>query len=112
MWPSQFATGALFEQWRSQYGLVNASLGLGAIYLLLSGILYLCCRRVDLAPFAKAHSSETLHGGAYILGAAAEASGVRQAAALAIGAEIAQQMTPLQLTMIAAISGFAAGRKL
>lgn len=40
------------------------------------------------------------------------ASGGSEAVALALGVEIAKQLTPLQLTMVAALSGFIAGRKL
>jgi hypothetical protein len=41
-----FATYTLFEALRLQYGIVNASIGLGAIYLVVAGIL-LSPRRAD-----------------------------------------------------------------
>ena len=45
-----FATYALFEAWRLQYGIINAAIGLSAIYFILAGVLYLCCGRIGLAP--------------------------------------------------------------
>ena len=45
-----FATCALFEALRPLYGVVNALLGLGAIYLIVAGILYLCYRRAAPRP--------------------------------------------------------------
>ena len=51
-----FATYALFEALRLQYGVVNASIGLGAIYLVAAGILYLCYRRAGPTPVANAPS--------------------------------------------------------
>jgi hypothetical protein len=109
-----FATYALFEALRLQYGVVDASGGLGAIYLVLAGILYLC-DRAEPAPVANAPSGLRLGlagSNAETLKTAAQASDTPQAVALAMSAELIKQMTPLQLTMIAAISGFAAGRKL
>ena len=93
-----FATHALYHALRLQYGVIDASIGLCAIYLVLAGVLYLCYRRVG-AP-APARLSQGL------------ASDAPQAAALAMGLELAKEMTPLQLTMIAVISGFVAGRRL
>ena len=109
-----FATYALFEALRLQYGVVDASGGLGAIYLVLAGILYLCDRRAEPAPLANAPSGLRLGqaSNAEALKTAAQASDTPQAAALAMSIELVKHMTALQLTMIAAISGFAAGRKL
>jgi len=39
-------------------------------------------------------------------------NGDSDAAALAVGVQIAKQLTPLQLALLAAISGFIAGRRL
>ncbi len=109
-----FATVALFEALRLQYGVVNASIGLGAIYLIVAGILYLCYRHAGPTPVANGSSglSQGRAGNAEVLKAAAQASEAPQAVALAMGVELVRQMTPLQLTMLAVISGFAAGRRL
>jgi hypothetical protein len=109
-----FATYALFETWRLSYGVVNASIGLGAIYLIVAGVLYLCYRCAGSRPVASVSFglSRGPAGNAEALNAAARASGAPQAAALAIGAELVNQMTPLQLTMLAVIAGFVAGRRL
>ena len=108
-----FATYALFAAWRLQYGAVNAAIGLGAIYLILSGVLYLCCRRVGLpAPAASRPAVRSAGEAAAALESAAQPSGAPQAAAIAMGLELAKQMTPLQLAVLAALSGFVAGRRL
>jgi hypothetical protein len=109
-----FATYALFEALRLQYGVVNAAIGLGAIYLIVAGILYLCYRRAGSSPVANASLglSRGLEGNAEALNAAARASDAPQAVALVISAELVKQMTPLQLTMLAVICGFVAGRRL
>ena len=52
-----FATYALCEAWRQQYGVIDAALGLSAIYIVLAAILYLCCLRVGATPRAAASSS-------------------------------------------------------
>jgi hypothetical protein len=110
-----FATYALFEALRLQYGAVNASIGLGAIYLVVAGILYLCYRRAGPTLVANAPSglSQGRPGNAEALNkAAGQASEAPQAVALAMSVELVKQMTPLQLTMLAVISGFVAGRRL
>ena len=109
-----FATYALFEALRLSYRVVIASIGLGAIYLIAAGVLYLCYRRTGSRPFASASSglSRGPAGNAEALSVATRASGGPQAAALSIGAELVKQMTPLQLTMLAVIAGFVAGRRL
>ena len=109
-----FVTYALLEALQLQYGVVTASIGLGAIYLVAAGILYLCYRRAGSTPVAIAPSglSQGRAGNPEALKAAAEASESQQTAALAMSVELVRQMTPLQLTMLALISGFVAGRKL
>jgi hypothetical protein len=109
-----FATYALFHAWQLQYGVINASIGLSVVYLVLAGVLYLCCRSVGLARSAQSTSASSggLAGGLEALKAGAQANNAPQAAALAAGLELAKQLTPLQLTMLAALSGFVAGRKL
>ncbi|MGD0187236.1 MAG: hypothetical protein ABSC25_18575 [Roseiarcus sp.] len=109
-----FATCALFEALRLQYGVVNASIGLAAIYVIVAGILYLCYRRAGPTPIASAPSglSQPRAGNAEALKAAAQASEAPQAVALAMSVDLVKQMTPLQLTMLAVISGFVAGRRL
>ena len=109
-----FATCALFEALRPLYGVVNALLGLGAIYLIVAGILYLCYR--DAAPRPVADTTAGLNRGrprgAEAINAAARANEAPQALALAMSAELVKQMTPLQLAALAAISGFFVGRRL
>jgi hypothetical protein len=108
-----FATYALFEAWRLQYGIVNAALGLSAIYIVLAVILYLCCLRVGAKPQRAAPAPGISPGDNFdAMKAATQATGAPQAAALAMGVELAKQMSPLQLAMIAALSGFVAGRRL
>jgi hypothetical protein len=109
-----FATDALFAALRTQYGVVNASIGLGAIYLIVAGVLYLCYRRAGSRPVANASSglSRGRAGNAEALNAVARASEAPQAAVLAMSAELVKQMTPLQPTMLAVISGLVAGRRL
>jgi hypothetical protein len=106
-----FATYALFAAWRLQYGIINAWIGLSAIYFILAGVLYLCCRRIGLASPALPTSALAggLTGDAETLKAAGANS---QGAALALGVELAKQLTPLQLAMVALLSGFVAGRRL
>ena len=108
-----FATYALFYAWRLQYGVVNASIGLSAIYLILAGVLYLCSRSVGRAPIPQPTSalSGELSGDAEAA-LKAQAGGASQAAALAAGVELAKHLTPLQFAMLAALSGFVAGRRL
>jgi hypothetical protein len=109
-----FATCALFEALRPLYGVVNALLGLGAIYLIVAGILYLCYRRA--APRPVADTTAGLNPGrvrgAEAINATARANDAPQALALVMSAELVKQMTPLQLAALAAISGFFVGRRL
>jgi len=109
-----FATYALFEAWRLQYGIVNAALGLSAIYIILATILYLCFLRVGAKPRPVASSDlgRASDQNLDAVKAAAQAAGAPQAAALAMGVELAKQMSPLQLAMLAVFSGFIAGRRL
>jgi hypothetical protein len=109
-----FATYALFEAWRLQYGVVGASIGLSAIYLVLALVFFLCLRLVGAPRSAKIVSGlgEGSTGDASTLKSTVQASGASDAAALAVGVEIARQLTPLQLAMLAAFSGFIAGRRL
>jgi hypothetical protein len=110
-----FATYALFEALRLQYGVVDSSVGVGATYLILAAILYLCDRRAGPAPVANALFSDLRPEparDAEALKAAAHANDAPQTATLAMGIELVKQMTPLQLTMLAVISGFVAGRRL
>jgi hypothetical protein len=109
-----FVTYALFGALRLQYGVVNAPIRLGAIYLIVAGVLYLRCRLAGQTPVANASSglSRGRADNAEALNAAGQASEAPRAVALAMSAELVKQMTPLQLTMLAVISGFVAGRRL
>jgi hypothetical protein len=106
-----FATYALFYAWKLQYGPIYAALGLSVIYFVVALILLLCVRRVGATPPSAANRPAAgLTGASDFLqrGQAQDA----QAAALSAGAEIARRLTPTQLALLAAISGFVAGRKL
>jgi hypothetical protein len=103
-----FATYALFEAWRLQFGPINAALGLSAIYLVLAALLYLCSRRGGTSASLEAKPGLRAASAA----GAARSGGGPEAAAVAMGIELSKQLTPLQLTLIAALSGFVAGRKL
>jgi MFS family permease len=111
-----FATCALFEAWRAQYGAVIAALAVSGVYLVLAALLFLCLRLLggEKPPAAAgppppppppAREDEAAK-------AARPTGAESEAAALAVGVEIAKTLTPLQLTIVAAISGFIAGRKL
>lgn len=108
-----FATYALFRALQLQYGPVNAAIAVAAIYLVAAGLLALLARgagrsaRVNAGPPPAAAAAP-----ADPLSAAAPANGAAQAAAIAMGVEIAKQLTPLQLTLLAVLSGFVAGRRL
>ena len=109
-----FATYALFAALRLQYGVVNASIGLGAIYFILAGIVYLCSRRIG-AKSANMKASAPISGltaDSEALKAAAQSASEQQAAVLALGIELAKQLTPVQLAVLGLLSGFVAGRKL
>ena len=108
-----FATCALFEAWRLQYGVVTASIGLSVIYLVVALILFLCIRMVSAPRSATAplRPDEASAGAAAALKSTSAASDASDAAALAVGVQIAKQLTPLQLVLLAAISGFIAGRR-
>jgi len=104
-----FATYALFEALRLQHGVVDASLALAALYLLLAVVFYLIFRRVSRSPLsAPGPADDPVDAFKAAVGAAPPP----QAAAITMGIELAKQLTPLQLTLLAALSGFAAGRKL
>ena len=101
----RFATYALFESMRLQCGVINALFELGAIYLIVKGILSLCYRRAGSRPVANAFFG--LKRGrvpnAEAANAVARPSEAPPAVALAMSAELVKQMTPLQPTMVAAI---------
>jgi hypothetical protein len=109
-----FATCALFEAWRLQYGVVTASIGLSVIYLVVAIILFVCIRMVGAPQSAttslRPDDASTGDAAAALKSTAAGAAS--DAAALAVGVQIAKQLTPLQLALLAAISGFIAGRRL
>ncbi len=109
-----FATCALFEALRLQYGAVIAAVWLSAIYLVVALVLFLCRRRAAAprAPPAALRPDEASAAGAAGLRSAAATGAASDAAALAVGVQIARQLTPLQLALLAAISGFIAGRRL
>ena len=99
-----FATYALFLAVRLQYGVIAAAIVLAAVYLLVAALFLLLYRRVSRRTPAREAVEK--------LTAAAETAGAPQAAAMAMGLELAKQMTPLQLALLAALSGFVAGRRL
>ncbi len=93
---------------------VTASIGLSVIYLVVALILFLCIRLVGAPRSAAAplRQDEASADAAAALKSTAAASAASDAAALAVGVQIAKQLTPLQLALLAAISGFIAGRRL
>jgi len=105
-----FATFALFEAVRLRTDAIDAALAVSGLYFLLAAIFFLLRRRVA-TPRRVPETAAPAAQDAPIdpLGAAA---GAPQAAAIAMGAELARQLTPLQLTLLAALSGFVAGRRL
>jgi hypothetical protein len=99
-----FATYALFLAVRVQYGVIAAAVVLAVAYLILAALFLLLYRRASRRTPAREAADR--------LTAAAETAGAPQAAAIAMGLELAKQMTPLQLALLAALSGFVAGRRL
>jgi hypothetical protein len=103
-----FATYALFETLRATYGVVEASLFVSALYFVVAAILFAVARQRG-----KPRRAPTAHSTPAPSPAAAwPASGAPQTAAIAMGLDLAKQMSPLQLTILAALSGFVAGRKI
>jgi len=100
-----FATYALFESMRLQYGVINALFELGTIYLIVAGIHFLCYRRAGSRPFANAFFGPKRGRvpNAEAANVVVRPSEAPQAVALAMSAEFVKQMTPLQPTMVAAI---------
>ena len=108
-----FATFALFEALRRDYGAINAAIVVAALYVIIAGLLALLARRAGRPARADASPppQQAASAASDPLSAAAQA-GAPQAAAVAMGIELAKQLTPLQLTLLAALSGFVAGRRL
>jgi hypothetical protein len=108
-----FATYALFRALQLQYGAVNAAIALAAIYLVVAGLFALLARgagrpaHADPGPPLRAAGAP-----AAPLSAAPPGNGAAQDAAIAMGVELAKQLTPLQLALLAVLSGFVAGRRL
>jgi hypothetical protein len=103
-----FATYALFEALRELYGAVHASLVVSAVYFIVAAIVSAISRRVghDRRP-PKSAASESAPSPTR----AAPSADAPQIAAIAMGLDLAKQMSPLQLTLLAALSGFIAGRR-
>jgi hypothetical protein len=108
-----FASAATFEALRAPYGAMQASIWMSAGYFVLAGAFYVAYRRARgrtrPEPLAVARAEAAAIDP---LATAAEAAGGSQAAAVAVGAELVKQLTPLQLALLAALSGFIAGRRL
>ena len=103
-----FATSALYAAWRAQYGAVYASLDVAAIYLVVAVLLSLGRILVRSGPTTR-NSPDQYDGAASAPFAAPDGA---QGAALMAGAALAKQLTPLQLVLLGAMSGFFAGRKM
>ena len=107
-----FATWALFVTIRAQYGVADAAAAIAAIYLVLA--VALLAWRGKIAPVAAAETrslgnrqsvKDTTDRLARLIAAG---SATRP---LALGEELAEQLTPVQLVLLAALTGFVAGRK-
>jgi len=106
-----FATSSLFVALRAQYGAVIAALIVSVIYFVIAALLFFLSRRAGRrTPMREAR--EQLRQAGEKLSAEADTADAPQVAAMAAGLELAKQMTPLQLTLLAALSGFVAGRRL
>jgi hypothetical protein len=99
-----FATYALFLLMLVQYGLIAAAVALAVVYFVVAALFYLLYRRASRRTSVREARER--------LSAAADTATAPQAAAMAAGLELAKQMSPLQLALLAAISGFVAGRRL
>jgi hypothetical protein len=109
-----FATWALFAALRAQYGLVEAAAAIGAIYLILAGVLFAWRGAVGSAALRDTRSpgDRRLAAGAADAAAKQLQTDAAQAATLALGMEVTKQLTPVQLILVAALTGFVAGRKI
>jgi hypothetical protein len=93
-----FATAAVLESLRVKYDTIDAAAAVAGFYLLLAAALFAWRSAVGgrrIAPPGQ-------------VGSQASAA---QATSAALGLELAQQMTPFQLVLAAALAGFVAGRK-
>ncbi|THD43528.1 MAG: hypothetical protein E7774_12700 [Bradyrhizobium sp.] len=94
-----FATAAVLESLRVKYDAIDAAAAVAGFYLLLAVILFVWRSAVGarrgVAPRGQARSQAS----------------AAQATSAALGLELAQQMTPFQLVLAAALAGFVAGRK-
>jgi hypothetical protein len=109
-----FATAALFAAIRAQYDVIDASAAIAALYLILAGVLFAWRGVVG--------TTEVRHGpvldARQLARGAADAAtkqidaDAAQTATLALGMNVARQLTPMQLILLAALTGFVAGRKI
>jgi hypothetical protein len=107
-----FATAATFEALRAPYGAIQASIWMSAGYFVLAAALCVAYRLARGRRRPKPVAVARTEAAAIDPLVAAGAAGGSQAAALALGAEFVKQLTPVQLALLAALSGFIAGRRL
>jgi hypothetical protein len=107
-----FATDALYAALRAQYGVVDAAAALAAIYLVLAGVLFACRGLVGSAAARDSLGDRRLPAAVTDATAKQIEADAAQAATLALGVEAAKQLTPAQLVLLAALTGFVAGRKI
>jgi hypothetical protein len=115
-----FATWALFVTAREQWGVVGAAAAIAAGYFVVAIGLFAWRAKVVASDAPQARSPENRPpdepvtasaDSAEALAKKIAAGGAAQAAAFAPGDELAKQLTPAQLVMLAALNGFISGRK-
>jgi hypothetical protein len=108
-----FATYAFFAALRAQYGAVEAAAAIAATYLILAGILLAWRGVIGSTASRGAPTLPTrLAADASQRTAKQLQTDAAQAATLALGMEVSRQLTPVQLILVAALTGFVAGRKI
>jgi len=104
-----FATLALFEFVRALYGAVIGALIVSGAYFFVSIAFLIGARRAG-RDAGGARDIVREPGGAP--GAEAKSEHATHAAVLAMGLDLAKKLTPLEIAVLAILSGFAAGRRL
>jgi hypothetical protein len=115
-----FATWALFVTMQAQWGVADTAAAIAAGYFVVAIILFACRANVvspDASPMRSAgidRSDEAIANAADSADALAKkiaAGNAARAGGFAASDELAKQLTPVQLVMLAALNGFISGRK-
>jgi hypothetical protein len=115
-----FATWALFVTAQAQWGVANAAAAIAAAYFVVAIVLFAWRAKVVSLDAPQARSpgnprpDEPMAASADTAEALAKkiaAGNAAQSGAFAPGDELAKQLTPVQLVMLAALNGFISGRK-